>query len=289
MPKEMPKVYEPTKHEDKIYKNWEESGFFNPDNLDIDKNAKTYTISLPPPNVTGNLHMGHAGMLAFEDVLIRYHRMKGERALWVPGTDHAAIATQTKVERIIKEEGTNRHELGREKFLERVREFALDSHDTIVNQCRKMGASLDWSREAYTLDETREKFVNLVFKLMHDDGLIYRGERIVNWCPRCASTLADDEVEYKESKSKLYYFKYSKDFPIIIATTRPETKLGDTAVAVNPKDERYKKLIGKEYNLDFVGVKLKIKIIADRKVDMEFGAGALGVTPAHSAVDWEMA
>jgi valyl-tRNA synthetase len=281
--------YNPKNHEEGIYKNWEEKGLFNPDNLDLPKDAKSYTIVLPPPNVTGTLHMGHAGMLALEDILIRYHRMLGERALWVPGTDHAAIATQTKVEKIIKEEGETRHTLGREKFLERVDKFAQESHDTIINQCKKMGASLDWSREAYTLDKTRNKAVNSVFKLMYDDGLIYRGERIVNWCPRCHSTLADDEVEYKESKSKLYFFKYSKDFPITIATTRPETKLGDTAVAVNPRDERYKDLVGKTFELDFVGVKLNIKIIADREVDMEFGAGALGVTPAHSAVDWIMA
>jgi valyl-tRNA synthetase len=285
----MEKSYNFKESEDKIYKHWEDSGFFNPDNLNIPEDAKTYTIVLPPPNVTGTLHMGHAGILTFEDVLIRYHRMKGERTLWVPGTDHAAIATQTKVEKIIKEEGETRHTLGREKFLKRVEEFAQNSHDTIVGQCKKMGASLDWSREAYTLDKTRNKAVNSIFKLMYEDGLIYRGERVVNWCPRCHSPLADDEVEYKENKAKLYYFKYSKDFPITIATTRPETKIGDTAVAVNPKDKRYKDFIGKEFEVDFIGVKLKLKIIADRNVDMNFGAGALGVTPAHSAIDWQMA
>lgn len=285
----MDKSYNFKENEDNIYKNWEEKGFFNPDNLDLPENAKTYTIVLPPPNVTGTLHIGHAGVLTFEDILIRYHRMKGERALWVPGTDHAAIATQTKVEKIIKKEGQTRHSLGREKFLERVREFAQNSHDTIINQCKKMGASLDWSREAYTLDKTRNKAVNSVFKLMYDDGLIYRGERIINWCPRCQSVLADDEVEYKEQKAKLYYFKYSKDFPITIATTRPETKIGDTAVAVNPKDKRYKNLVGKEFVIDFVGVPLKIKIIADHEIDMAFGSGALGVTPAHSTIDWLMA
>jgi valyl-tRNA synthetase len=215
--------------------------------------------------------------------------MQGYKTLWLPGTDHASIATQTKVEKILKKEGSSRHKLGREKFLEQVNKFVQESHDTIINQCRKMGASLDWSREAYTLDATRNKAVNSVFKLMYDDGLIVRGERVINWCPRCHSTLADDEVEYEEKKSKLYYFKYSKDFPMLIATTRPETKLGDTAVAVNPKDSRYKDLIGKEIETDFLGIKLKIKIIADRHVDMDFGAGALGVTPAHSAVDWAMA
>lgn len=287
MSKELAKAYDPKSCEDDIYKKWEESGYFKPE---VNEGAdKKYTIVLPPPNVTGTLHMGHAGMLAYEDVLIRYNRMLGNETLWLPGTDHAAIATQTKVEKIIKEEGTSRHELGRERFLERVCQFAQDSHDTIVNQCKKMGSSLDWSREAYTLDETREKAVNTVFKMMFDDGLIVRGERVINWCPRCHSTLADDEVEYKENKTKLYYFKYSKDFPITIATTRPETKLGDTAVAVNPKDERYKRLVGKTFELDFVGQKLKIKVIADRNIDMEFGSGALGVTPAHSMVDWQMA
>ncbi|MGM0482690.1 MAG: valine--tRNA ligase [Patescibacteria group bacterium] len=285
----MDKSFNFTKEEDRIYKHWENSGFFDPDNLNLAKDAKTYTIVLPPPNVTGTLHAGHAGVLTFEDILIRYHRMKGERTLWIPGTDHAAIATQTKVEKLIKEEGVSRHSLGREKFLKRVEEYAKNSHDTIVSQCKKMGASLDWSREAYTLDETRNKMVNTVFKLMYDDGLIYRGERVVNWCPRCHSPLADDEVEYKENKTKLYYFKYSDDLPITIATTRPETKLGDVAVAVNPKDERYKKYIGKEFEVDFVGIKLQLKVIADHGVDMNFGAGALGVTPAHSNVDWQIA
>ena len=289
MKKELPKAYDPSKYEDGIYEKWEKSGLFDPDNLGLDEKAKPYAISMPPPNVTGVLHMGHAAMLAIEDILTRFHRMKGERALWVPGTDHAAIATQTKVEKIIKEEGTDRHELGREKFLERVRQFAQESHDTIEKQIKKMGSSCDWSREAYTLDEVRTKAVRTVFKMMYDDGLIYRGDRIVNWCPRCHSTLADDEVEYKEQKTKFYTFKYSSDFPFTIATTRPETKLGDTAVAVNPKDERYKKFIGTEYEVSFVGVKLKLKIIADREVDMEFGTGALGVTPAHSHVDWQMA
>ncbi len=292
MTKKLSKAYIAKDYEDKIYKKWEKSGFFQPESQRKENNAnldKNYTITLPPPNVTGTLHMGHAGMLAYEDILIRFHRMQGYKTLWLPGTDHAAIATQTKVEKILKKEGTSRHELGRNKFLKRINEFAQSSHDTIVNQCRKIGASLDWSREAYTLDKTRNKAVNSVFKLMYDDGLIVRGERVINWCPRCHSTLADDEVEYKENKTKLYYFKYSKDFPLTIATTRPETKLGDTAVAVNPKDERYKDLIGQTIETDFLGIKLKIKIISDHHVDMDFGAGALGVTPAHSAVDWAMA
>ena len=289
MREDIPKSYSPKKYEDKIYQVWEESGYFNPDNLNLDDQAPSYSIVMPPPNVTGTLHLGHAAMLALEDILIRFYRMRGYRTLWIPGTDHAAIATQTKVEKILKEKGLTRHELGREKFLKEVINFAQNSHNTIVNQIKKMGSSCDWSREAYTLDKTRTKAVRSVFKLMYEDGLIYRGERIVNWCPRCHSTLADDEVEYKEQKAKLYTFRYSADFPFTIATTRPETKLGDTAVAVNPKDERYKKYIGQTFQVNFLGQNLKLKVIADRAVDMDFGTGALGVTPAHSLVDWQMA
>ena len=289
MAKELAKAYEPGKYVKEIYQSWKRAGFFNPDKLNTGKDAESYTIAMPPPNRTGVLHIGHAVMLAIEDILIRYHRMKGERALWVPGSDHAAIATQTKVEKILRAEGEDRHSLGREKFLERVRQYAEESHTTIVKQIERLGCSCDWSREAYTLDETRNKAVNSVFKLMYDDGLIYRGERIVNWCPRCRSTLADDEVEYKEQQAKLYTFKYSKDFPFAIATTRPETKLGDTAVAVNPEDERYQQYIGQIFKINFVGVPLTLKVIAAREVDQEFGTGALGVTPAHSIVDWQLA
>ena len=297
MKQEIPKAYNPKETEDKIYAAWEKSGFFNPDNLpgeniEKDKNGKdlTYTIVLPPPNITSKLHLGHAAMLAIEDLLIRYHRMKGYRTLWIPGTDHAAIATQNVVEKkLLKEEKLTRHDLGREKFLKKVWEYLKETQAVILNQTRKMGASLDWSREAFTLDKQREKAVRKMFVDMYKAGVIYRGERIVNWCPRCRSTLADDEVEYKKQKAKLYTFKYSQDFPFAIATTRPETKLGDTAVAVNPKDKRYKKYIGKVYAADFCGVKLKLKIIADRHVEMDFGTGALGVTPAHSMADWQMA
>jgi len=294
---EIPKAYNPKKVEDKIYKAWEKSGFFNPDNL-LEKNIrkdengeeKTYTIVLPPPNITSKLHLGHAAMLAIEDLLVRYHRMKGYRTLWIPGTDHAAIATQNVVEKkLLKEEKLTRHDLGREKFLKKVWEYLEETQAVILNQTRRMGASLDWSREAFTLDKQREKAVRKMFVDMYEAGVIYRGERIVNWCPRCHSTLADDELEYKEQKAMLYTFKYGKDFPFTIATTRPETKLGDTAVAVNPKDKRYKKYIGRIYEVDFCGVKLKLKIIADRHVEMDFGTGALGVTPAHSMADWQMA
>lgn len=293
---ELEKAYEPKKYEDGIYKRWEDSGFFAPeahppwvDNPD-DPKRPYFSIILPPPNVTGTLHMGHAAMLAIEDVMVRYHRMKGDRTLWVPGTDHAAVATQSKVEKMIfEEEGKTRHDLGREELLKRINKFAQESHDTIVNQSKKMGASLDWSREAFTLDEKRNLAVRTVFKKMYDDGLVYKKFRAVNWSVKGQSTLSDDEIVHSERAGKLYTFKYSQDFPFTIATTRPETKLGDTGVAVNPKDKRYKKYIGKEFEVDFLGQKLKLKIIGDEGVDMEYGTGALGVTPAHSMVDYEMA
>lgn len=287
---ELDKSYDPQESEDKIYKNWEDSGYFNPDKLSLPADAKAYTIVLPPPNITDKLHMGHAATVAIEDLLIRYHRLLGERALWVPGTDHAAIATQNVVEKkLLKEQGKTRKDLGRVKFLEEVDKFLKITQQEILQQIRKMGASMDWSRLAFTLDDERQFAVKTMFKNMYDEGVIYRGERIVNWCPRCHSTLADDEVEYKEQTAKLYTFKYDASFPVSISTTRPETKLGDTAVAVNPKDERYKKFIGQEFTVDFCGCELKIKIIADRNVDSAFGTGALGVTPAHSFIDAEMA
>jgi len=290
MKNELAKIYDSSLFEDSIYDKWEKSGFFNPDNLDLPESAPTYTIILPPPNITAKLHMGHSAMLAIEDLMVRYHRQNGYRALWLPGTDHAAIATQNMVEKkIMAETGKTRHDLGREAFLIEVDKYIREIQATILNQTRKMGASLDWSRLAFTLDEKRQEAVKKMFLDMYAEGVIYRGERIVNWCPRCQSTLADDEVEYKEQTAQLYTFKYSADFPIAISTTRPETKLGDTAVAVNPKDERYKQYIGQEIAAEFCGQPLKLKIIGDYKVEMDFGTGALGVTPAHSTVDWQMA
>ena len=290
MSKELAKVYNPADYEDEIYQLWEKSGFFNPDNLNVAENAKTYTIILPPPNITDRLHLGHAAMIAHEDLMVRYHRLLGERTLWLPGTDHAAIATQNVVEKkLLKEKGLTRHDLGKEKFLQEVWKFLDTTQATILHQTRKLGASLDWSRTAFTLDDQRKKAVTQMFTDMYTAGAIYRGERIVNWCPRCQSTLADDEVEYKSQTAKIYTFKYSADFPLAISTTRPETKLGDTAIAVNPKDKRYAQYVGQEFDLNFIGVPLHIKVIADRNVDPEFGTGALGVTPAHSMVDWQMA
>ncbi|MCX6755541.1 MAG: valine--tRNA ligase [Candidatus Nomurabacteria bacterium] len=283
------KPYDPANTESRVYKLWEESGFFNPDNLPGDR-KENYTIMMPPPNVTGVLHMGHALMITLEDIMIRYKRMQGYKTLWLPGTDHAAIATQSKVEKEIqKKEGKSRHDLGREEMLKKIKEFAQQSHDTIVSQVRVMGASCDWSREAFTLDEKRNLAVNTTFKKMYDDGLIYRGNRIVNWDPKGQTTISDDEIVYEERTSKLYTFKYSKDFPISISTSRPETKVGDVAVAVHPDDTRYTEYIDKEYDLEFCGVPIHIKIIADKEVDPVFGTGALGVTPAHSMIDWEMA
>jgi valyl-tRNA synthetase len=297
MPKELEKAYEPKKYEDEMYARWEASGFFNPD-VCVEKgvtaaDAAPFSIVLPPPNVTGTLHMGHAAMLAIEDVMIRYARMKGMKTLWVPGTDHAAVATESKVEGLlIKDEGfvKPKEQLGREAFLDRVKQFAKESHDTIVNQSKKMGASLDWSREAYTLDEPRNLAVRTVFKKMYDDGLIYRGYRVINWSVKGQSTCSDDELVYVERPAKLYTFKYSKNFPISIATTRPETKVGDTAVAVNPEG-RWKQFIGQEFTVENVGQTghtLKIKIIGDAGVDDSFGTGALGVTTAHSPTDFDI-
>ena len=283
------KPYDPKEVEEKIYKTWEESGYFNPDNLP-ERHKKPFTIIMPPPNVTGILHMGHALMLAVEDIMIRFKRMQGYRALWLPGTDHAAIATQSRVEKdLAKTEKKSRHDLGRDEFVKRVEAFAKQSHDTIVSQIRVMGSSCDWSREAFTLDKSRTKAVRTMFKKMFDDGLIYRGFRIVNWDPRGQTTISDDEIVYEERTARLYTFKYSKDFPIPISTTRPETKVGDTAVAVHPDDPRYKQFIGKEYDALFCGVSIHIKIIADESVEKDFGTGALGVTPAHSMIDWDMA
>lgn len=288
------KPYDPAETEPRIYAWWEKRGAFNPDviaeNGLVHPNAKTFTMMMPPPNVTGVLHMGHALMITIEDIMVRFRRMQGYKTLWLPGTDHAAIATQSKVEKeISKKEGKSRHDLGREEFLKRVEQFAKESHDTIVSQIKIMGASCDWSREAFTLDETRNHAVNTMFKNMYDAGLIYRGNRIVNWDPKGQTTISDDEIVHEERKAKLYTFKYSKEFPIAISTTRPETKVGDVAVAVHPSDERYAQYVGKTFSAIFCGVPIEIKIIADESVEKEFGTGALGVTPCHSQIDWDIA
>ena len=268
---DLEKAYDHTKVEEKIYQQWLDSGFFNPDNL----SGEPYTIVLPPPNVTGTLHVGHALTATIEDILIRYKRMQGFKTLWLPGTDHAAIATQSKVEKILeKEEGKKKRDLGREEFLKRVEKFAQESHDTIISQLKSMGASLDWSREAFTLGEQRNLAVRTAFKAMYDLGLIYRGNRVINWDVKGQTTISDDEIVYQERPAKLYTFKYSKDFPISISSTRPETKFGDTAVAVHPDDERYSKYVGKEYDLEFCGEKIHIKIVADKEVEKDLAGQA---------------
>lgn len=288
------KPYNPVETESAIYKMWEESGFFNPD-ICIEKgitapDAPTFSMVLPPPNVTGILHLGSSMMCTIQDIYVRKNRMAGLRTLWIPGTDHAAIATQTVVEKKLdKEEGKRRHDLGRDAFLEKVNAFAEDSKTNIRKQLRALGSSLDWSREAYTLDEKRTVAVRTVFKKMYDDGLIYRKNRVINWDPKGQTTISDDEIVYEERDAVMYTFKYSKDFPISISTTRPETKFGDSAVAVHPEDERYTQYIGQTFKTDFLGEPIEIQIIADHEVDKDFGTGALGVTPCHSMVDYEIA
>jgi valyl-tRNA synthetase len=283
------KPYDPAQTEGAIYQKWEASGYFNPDNLPGER-AEPFTIIMPPPNATGTLHLGHALEYSLQDALIRYQRMKGKKALWLPGTDHAAIATNTKVEKIlIKEEKKNRHDIGREAFVKKVEDFVAESRGTMQQQIRQMGASADWDREAFTFDTSRNFAVQTAFKRLYDAGLIYQGYRVINWDPKGQTSVSDDEVEHKTEKGFLYTFRYSSDFPIPIATTRPETKVGDTAVAVHPDDKRYAQYIGKDYSVPFAGTQLNIKIIADATIDPEFGTGAVGITPAHSLVDAEIA
>ncbi|MEK7648488.1 MAG: valine--tRNA ligase [Patescibacteria group bacterium] len=287
MPDELQKTYSPQDIEDTIYKRWEESGFFNPDALP--DRETPFSIMMPPPNATGVLHTGHSLGLVLQDLMIRYHRMIGDRTLWLPGTDHASIATQNKVEKLLAVEGITRHDLGREEFIKRVTAYVEQSRSTIRNQIRKMGASCDWSRERYTLDEGLSHAVNELFVRMYNDGLIYRGFRIVNWCPRCTSTLADDEVKHRDVQGMLYFIKYPMHDggdAITIATTRPETMLGDTAVAVNPTDTRWSQFAGRTVRLPLVG--REIVVIADPYVDKDFGSGALKVTPSHDLNDFEL-
>jgi len=284
--KEMPPQYDPKQTEDRIYELWEKSGAFVPE---IKTGEKPFVIAIPPPNVTGSLHMGHALNNTIQDILIRRSRMKGVPTLWIPGTDHAGIATQNVVEKQLSKEGKTRHDLGREEFEKRVWQWVDEYGDIIIDQLKKMGCSCDWSRQRFTMDESYSEAVKAAFKHYFDKGWIYQGERVINWCVRCQTALSDIEVEYKEQATKLYFFRYDKNFPITIATTRPETKLGDTAVAVNPADERYKKYIGQTFKVNFAGEKREIKIIADPKIDSKFGTGAVGVTPAHSITDAALA
>ncbi|MGM9629419.1 valine--tRNA ligase [Butyricicoccus sp.] len=287
MTNELPKTYDPSATEDKLYKTWEEKGYFN---AEVDETKKPFTIVIPPPNVTGQLHMGHAFDETLQDILIRTKRMQGYSALWMPGTDHAGIATQIKVEENLRnEEGLTRYDLGREKFLERVWDWKDQYGNRIIQQLKKLGSSCDWRRERFTMDEGCSKAVKEVFVNLYDKGLIYKGSRIINWCPHCATALSDAEVEYETQPGKLWYIKYDikdSDESIIVATTRPETFMGDTGVAVNPDDERYQHLIGKKAILPIIG--REIPIFADNYVDKEFGTGCVKTTPCHDPNDFEM-
>ena len=286
MNKTFSKTWQHSEIESELYQKWESAGYFKPE---INPDGKPFVIAIPPPNVTGKLHIGHALTSTIEDIMIRYHRLLGDQALWIPGTDHAGIATQTVVDKALQKKGIRKNEIGREKFVQEVWEWKDEYGGKITEQLRALGASCDWNRERFTLDGGLSNAVREAFTHLYNKDLIYRGEYIVNWCPKCGTAIADDEVEHQEQKAKLYYFKYDKNFPITIATTRPETKLGDTAVAVNPGDDRYRELVGKEFDIEIDGVKRKIKIIANRAIDSKFGTGAVGVTPSHSMIDWKMA
>ena len=284
--KNISKVYEPQNFEKEIYQQWEKDKNFH---ADVNRDGKSFSIVIPPPNVTGQLHMGHALDETLQDILIRYHRMKGDNTLWMPGTDHAGIATQAKVEESLRAEGTNRYELGREKFLERVWQWKEKFGSRIMYQLRTLGASCDWDRERFTMDEGCSRAVKKVFVELYKEGLIYRGKRITNWCPKCNTALSDIEVDHITEKGHLWHLRYKfkdSDEFIEIATTRPETMLGDTGVAVHPDDERYKKFIGRTLILPVVN--REIPLFADEYVDKEFGTGAVKVTPAHDPNDFEM-
>ncbi|MEA2174548.1 MAG: valyl-tRNA synthetase [Blastocatellia bacterium] len=290
---DIPKTYDPKQAEATHYARWEEEGCFAPE-INRDPQAPVYSIVIPPPNVTGSLHMGHALQHTLMDVLTRHKRMCGYRTLWLPGMDHAGISTQLVVSRELKKQNLSRHDLGREKFIERVWQWKHESGGQILKQMRRMGSSVDWSRERFTMDEGLSRAVREVFVRLYDEGHIYRGDRIVNWCPNDQTVLSDLEVEKVPQAGKLYYLRYplkdgnGVDEPrtLTVATTRPETMLGDTAVAVNPNDERYRELIGAMLVLPLTG--REIPVVADEFVDPEFGTGAVKVTPAHDPNDYEM-
>ncbi len=287
MPEKFLKPYDHTATEEAIYKRWEASGYFNPDKLPGDR-KEVFSIILPPPNVTGTLHLGHAYEDSLQDAVVRFERMRGKKTLWVPGADSAAIATQAKVETALyKDEGKTRYDIGRDELLKRIEKFTEESRTTILNQVRRMGSSLDWSRFAYTMDEKRNRAVNEAFVRMFNADLIYRGERIVNWDPRLQTTISDDEIEYKEQTDPFYYFQYG---PFVIGTVRPETKFGDKYVVMHPDDERYKEYKhGQKIDLEWINGPITATVIKDEAGDMEFGTGVMTITPAHSVVDFEIA
>lgn len=286
MTAKLPKTYDPAEVEQRLYDWWDESGFFH---AEPDDSGEPFAIALPPPNVTGSLHIGHGLTAAIEDAMIRHARMTGRNAVWLPGTDHAGIATQNVVERLLAEEGLTRHDLGREAFLERVWAFVEEAGGTIQHQHRRLGASLDWDREIFTFDEQRSRAVREVFCRWHEQGLIYRGHRLINWCPRCLTALSDIEVDHDDEAGELAELRYpgvDGSDGVVVATTRAETMLGDTAVAVHPDDERYARLVGTMLRLPLLD--REIPVIADDLVDPEFGTGAVKVTPAHDPNDWEI-
>ncbi len=283
---EIPKIYDPREVEDRWYQEWIDQGYFD---ANVNSDKKPFTIVIPPPNVTAALHMGHAYNNTIQDIYIRLRRKQGYETLWLPGTDHAGIATQNVVERNLHKEKKTRFDLGRDDFVERVWQWREQHGNRIIFQLKKMGCSCDWRRERFTMDEGLSRAVLEVFIQLYNKGLIYKGNRIINWCPRCGTAISDEEVEYKEKTGRLWYIKYpvkESDAHLIVATTRPETMLGDTAVAVHPEDSRYQDLIGKTVNLPLMN--RKIPVIADRQVDPEFGTGAVKVTPAHDPNDFEI-
>jgi len=297
---EIPKTYAPEKTEDKIYKLWQDSGLFTPENLPVrktqSKSAKKFVTCIAPPNITGELHMGHALETSLQDVVVRMKRMQGCEVLWLPGTDHAGIAAQNVVEKQLAKEGFKRQDLGREKFIERMWQWRKKYGHAILEQFKKLGLSVDWTRTKFTMDPDYQEAVKKAFLHYHKKGWIYQGERVVNWCVRCATAISDLEVNYVPEKGKLYFIKFG---PFTLATTRPETRLGDTGLAVNPSDQRYKNFVGKDLELDSIDndipadrpsktKKIKLKFIADKAVDKEFGTGIVKVTPAHVITDYEI-
>jgi len=280
---ELSKAYDPKKYEDEIYKRWEKSGFFNPDNLE----GEPYTIIMPPPNANGALHVGHALFVTIEDVLIRYQRMRGRKTLWQPGSDHAAFETQVVFEKKLEKESRSRFKMTRAEFYKECWDFVMSNKERSENGLKRLGASCDWSRNIFTLDPEIIKVVYQTFKMMHDDGLIYRGNRICNWCPKHQTGLADLETKYEERAEPFYYFKYG---PFVIGTSRPETKFGDKYVVMHPKDKRYAKYKeGEKLELEWINGPIVATIIKDEAVDMEFGTGVMTITPAHDPVDFAIA
>ena len=286
MAKELAKSYKPSEFEDRIYDFWMKGNYFH---AEVDKDKKPYTIVMPPPNMTGQLHIGHALDLTLQDTLIRWRRMQGYAALWLPGTDHASIATEAKIVEAMRKEGVTKDDLGREGFLKRAWEWKEEYGGRITRQFRKLGSSCDWQRERFTMDEGCSKAVKEVFVKLYNKGLIYRGERIINWCPHCCTSISDAEVDFAEQEGFFWHLRYPlKDGSgyVELATTRPETLLGDTAVAVNPDDERYKDIVGKTLILPLVG--REIPVVAEAYVEQDFGTGVVKITPAHDPNDFEV-